>query len=1032
MTGTTISSGSVVGLDLGTLGNPVYVAAGVTISGTNFALTAAGAGSVVNSGTLATTNTSGHGYAYSGGWTPTTAGVIAAGGTIANAATGLIASYFEGVGLTATGTVTNAGTINTTSTAQGFGVVLAQGGSITNATGGVISSGYQGVITFKQATSILNQGVITGLAGIGVNVRAGGSVTNAAAGQISGGAEGILLAGAAPTAVTNVSGGTITGGKTGLLFDGGGGAINNAGLIVGNTGYGVEVLDGAAVTNQSGGTITGRVLGVFATGTADTIVNAGVMLGTGFAGAYLQNGGVLTNTTGGYVAGYSFGLLAVGTAATAINSGTIKGVAVTGSGGGLLATDGIRFTAGGVVRNLTGGTISGGYTALDLRDGTVSVYNQGTIRAADAVGQGVYIGTTGATTAAPAGVLRSAIVTNTSAGSILGNKFGVQIVGTAGTVINGGSILAAKYPSSYPFKSYGVRLATGGSVINNAGGYIHSTWMGVQGIGSSTVFNQGTIRANDTIGDGAGLWINGPALITNAPGGVIRGGGFAVVVYNQTTLLNQGTITGTSFAFDAANAAGFSQLVIDTPGAVFGGVIDGGNTIGSTVTSTFELATGSGIGTVSNIGTVVNFAQIAIDAGATWAVGGIFSAGETLTFGGANSTLILANPTAARNAMITGFTNTDTIVLSGLTDVTGLSFNGNTLTVSESLSAGLQLVFNTPSALNFGVVNGSTDLFIPCFLPGTLIRTDRGEVPVEALSVGARIETVSGRLRQLCWIGQGKALATRNRRSAATPVIVRKGALADNVPHQDLRITKGHSLYLDGVLIPAEFLVNHRSILWDDRAQEVTVFHLELDEHDVLLANGAPAESYRDDGNRWLFQNANSGWDQPAKPACAPVLTGGSEVDAIWRRLLDRAGPRPGVPLTDDPDLHLLVDGRRVDVTGRRGPLWVFSIEGRPGDVRIVSREAVPAELGLVRDPRPLGVAIRSITVRAGGQSTLVAAADERLTDGFHGYEPDDDLRWTDGLGSLPSTVLADGCREIVLHIAGTTQYLLEGDRVAA
>ena len=162
------------------------------------------------------------------------------------------------------------------------------------------------------------------------------------------------------------------------------------------------------------------------------------------------------------------------------------------------------------------------------------------------------------------------------------------------------------------------------------------------------------------------------------------------------------------------------------------------------------------------------------------------------------------------------------------------------------------------------------------------------------------------------------------------------------------------------------------------------------------------------------------------------MLTGGAEVDAIWRRLLDRAGPRPGVPLTDDPDLHLLVDGRRVDVTGRRGPLWVFSIEGRPGDVRIVSREAVPAELGLVRDPRPLGVAIRSITVRAGGQSTLVAAADERLTDGFHGYEPDDDLRWTDGLGSLPSTVLADGCREIVLHIAGTTQYLLEGDRVAA
>ena len=85
----------------------------------------------------------------------------------------------------------------------------------------------------------------------------------------------------------------------------------------------------------------------------------------------------------------------------------------------------------------------------------------------------------------------------------------------------------------------------------------------------------------------------------------------------------------------------------------------------------------------------------------------------------------------------------------------------------------------------------------------------------------------------------------------------------------------------------------------------------------MLVANGAPAESYRDDGNRWLFRNANSGWDQPPQAPCAPVLTGGPVVDAVWRRLLDRAGPRPGVPLTDDPDLHLLVDGQRVDAASR-------------------------------------------------------------------------------------------------------------------
>src|SRR6202012_3299510 len=138
---------------------------------------------------------------------------------------------------------------------------------------------------------------------------------------------------------------------------------------------------------------------------------------------------------------------------------------------------------------------------------------------------------------------------------------------------------------------------------------------------------------------------------------------------------------------------------------------------------------------------------------------------------------------------------------------------------------------------------------VPCFLKGTRIATAGGETPVEQLTVGDLVRTASGALRPVVWIGSGQALATRGRRDAATPVIVRKNAIAPNVPCRDLRITKGHSLYLDGVLIPVEFLVNHRSILWDDAAQEVTVYHIELESHDVIVAEGVHAESYRDDGN---------------------------------------------------------------------------------------------------------------------------------------------------------------------------------------
>ena len=323
--------------------------------------------------------------------------------------------------------------------------------------------------------------------------------------------------------------------------------------------------------------------------------------------------------------------------------------------------------------------------------------------------------------------------------------------------------------------------------------------------------------------------------------------------------------------------------------------------------------------------------------------------------------------------------------------------------------------------------NGFVTLDPPCYLRGTHILTPCGEVPVERLAVGDMVVSHRGEAHPITWIGTGQVLATRGRRTAATPVIVRKDALADRVPNRDLHLTKGHSLYFDRVLIPVEFLVNHRSILWDDRAQEVEIYHVELATHDVLLANGAPAESYRDDGNRWLFRNANPGWDHVEKPPCAPVLTGGPVVDAAWRRLLDRAGPRPGVPLSDDPDLHVLIDGSRLDAVSRSGAAYVFRLPALARSVRIVSHAAAPAELGLARDPRVLGVALRGIVLRQGSWFRTIAVTDPALTEGFHAFEPDIGLRWTDGDAALPTSLFGelDGPKELVLHVGATTSYPL-------
>jgi hypothetical protein len=259
--------------------------------------------------------------------------------------------------------------------------------------------------------------------------------------------------------------------------------------------------------------------------------------------------------------------------------------------------------------------------------------------------------------------------------------------------------------------------------------------------------------------------------------------------------------------------------------------------------------------------------------------------------------------------------------------------------------------------------------------------------------------------------------------------------LAANIPHHDLRVTKAHSLYFDGVLIPVEFLVNHRSIRWDDRARGVTLYHIELETHDILLANGAPAESYRDDGNRWLFQNGHTGWHLPPQEPCAPVLTGGPIVDRLWRRLLDLAGPRPGLPLTDDPDLHLLLDGQRLDGARTASGAWMFRLPTRPqgilaGAVRIKSRAASPQELGIARDPRVLGVALRRIAIDEGRIYRIVEANDPALSEGTYEFEPDQGFRWTNGEAVLPE-YLFDGFTgpvDVFVHVACTGSYVDSGE----
>jgi type VI protein secretion system component Hcp len=187
-----------------------------------------------------------------------------------------------------------------------------------------------------------------------------------------------------------------------------------------------------------------------------------------------------------------------------------------------------------------------------------------------------------------------------------------------------------------------------------------------------------------------------------------------------------------------------------------------------------------------------------------------------------------------------------------------------------------------------------------CYLPGTRIRTDHGKVPIEQLRETDRVLTASGRLRPIVWIGH-RAYDGRfirgNRR--ILPITIRAGALADGIPARDLTLSPLHALYLEGVLIDAQDLVNGTTIVQAEAVDSVTYFNLELDTHDVVFAEGAAAETFVGDISRALFQNAaDYARAYPGAPwqdttYCAPRLDHGPAFHRARARIAHRAGLEP-------------------------------------------------------------------------------------------------------------------------------------------
>jgi len=130
--------------------------------------------------------------------------------------------------------------------------------------------------------------------------------------------------------------------------------------------------------------------------------------------------------------------------------------------------------------------------------------------------------------------------------------------------------------------------------------------------------------------------------------------------------------------------------------------------------------------------------------------------------------------------------------------------------------------------------------------------------------------------------------------------------------------------------------VNNLTVV-QERAEHVHYFHVELARHDVLLAEGLPAESYLDSGNRRQFDGGAShltlhpdfsplSWDD----AVAPLCTDGPALAAARQRLADRAA--------ELGYLQVVADGREMRAVGRRGRVHCFLLPHGARELRIRTR----------------------------------------------------------------------------------------------
>ncbi len=519
---------------------------------------------------------------------------------------------------------------------------------------------------------------------------------------------------------------------------------------------------------------------------------------------------------------------------------------------------------------------------------------------------------------------------------------------------------------------------------------------GMGGLSSAVVGGSGSLA----VGQGATFSTGELNLI----GGNMSVAGVVQVAGNllsaATITLDGGILTAAAATLSSGTLAGFGDLVLNggTLAGRGGEIIAAGGTL--VLDGNVTMSTGS----------------LAIAAGASLDLGA--AASGTVTFSGTNAELIIGN-LGLDAISVAGMQGHDVIDLPGVAPSL-VSYTGGVVTEQNAGgstigSFALSVANGQPAVAIIADGHGGALLTLggemACFAHGTRLLTPSGYKPVQGFAPGDPIITRAGAKKPVRWIGRRVVDIGVRAPAGCRPVIVRQNALAPGVPSRAIRLSPAHALFIEGVLVPVMHLLNGATVLPDRATGPVTYYHLELDRHELVMADGLLLETYLDTGNRGQFEH-EAGTRGKATQSCAPLITGGPKLAQLRRQLHDIA-LNSGFTTIREPELYALAKGARhhPEMRAVRGkPVARFSLEPDAGRILLVARSAAPADTDPDSDDRrDLGICLRRPR----------KAAPLRLGAGWYQQAAGDAGIWMSGCGEV---ILPPGASTLTLHLAAVAQ----------